>query len=86
MDGLLILKVVTIILGLAILIGGIFYRKKGHEGFSEGASSGVYSGSFLAYIIVLIFGFLLSIGPWWLAKTVIIFVGLILLYVSIFYL
>lgn len=47
MDGLLILKVVTIILGLAILIGGILYRKKITRDLAKGLHQGCTQVHFL---------------------------------------
>lgn len=83
MEWQMLIKVVIIIFGLAILWGGLIYKKKDHEEFSEGISV-TYSDSFIALIVVFIFGFLLGIGPWWLAKIFILLFGVALLYFGIF--
>ncbi|MGI2326735.1 hypothetical protein [Planococcus sp. YIM B11945] len=84
MDGEMIAKIVFIILGVAILIGGIFYRKKDHDEFNEGALAGTGSDSLLAFVIIFIIGLLMSIGPWWVTKTIIMIFGITFLYLGIF--
>ncbi|MDN7240665.1 hypothetical protein QWY14_02635 [Planococcus sp. N028] len=84
MNGEMIVKIIIIILGAALLYGGVVYAKKNHEEFTEGTSSLTYSDSFIALIIVFLFGVFLSIGPWWLAKIVILLFGIALLYSGIF--
>ncbi|WKA56562.1 hypothetical protein [Planococcus shixiaomingii] len=65
MNGEMIVKIIIIILGAALLYGGVVYAKKDHEEFNEGTSSLTYSDSFIALLIVLLLGVFLSIGPWW---------------------
>lgn len=84
MEWQLLIKVIIIIFGIALLWGGSVYGKKDHEQFSEGVSSVTYSGSFIAHLVVLLFGFLLSIGPWWLAKIFVLLFAVALLYFGIF--
>ena len=78
------MQIFTIILGIALLIGSLFYGKEQHKKFSEGASKANYSDSLIALIVITIISFFLSIGPWWLTKTIFIVISLSVIYLGFF--
>ncbi|MDE0583798.1 hypothetical protein ON064_12230 [Planococcus sp. A6] len=84
MDGQLLIKIVLIIFGLAMFFGGVFYSKKDHEKSSTDGAYSSSSDSIVWMVVMLLFGIFLSIGPWWLSKTIFILLGAGLIYVSIF--
>lgn len=84
MSGDMIIKSISVLMGLVFLIGSVFYRKKEHKKAREEGTLGNYSGSFIASIIGGIIGIFLQLAPWWLSKILFFLIGAGLIYAGIF--
>lgn len=71
-------------MSIALIIGSMYYGKKEHDKFAEGASSANTSDSIVALIFMLIVSFFLSVGPWWLTKIIFLLISFGLLFIGIF--
>lgn len=78
------MQILTIVIGISIFFGSFFYGKKEHKKLGEGVSQGSNSDSLLALAVMLIIGFFLSIGPWWVTKIIFITIGIGVVYLGVF--
>lgn len=84
MNGDMIIRIISIAMGLVFLVGSVFYRKKEHKRAKEDGNLGNYSDSFIASIIGGISGMFLQLAPWWLSKILFFLIGVGLIYAGIF--
>lgn len=84
MNGDMIIKTISILMGLVFLISSLFYRKKDHKKAREEGTVGNYSGSLIASIIGGIIGIFLQLAPWWLSKMLFFLIGAGLIYIGLF--
>ena len=86
----MILKIIIIILGLTFVIGSFFYTKEGHEKHAAGGSgSAAGSGtadSIIVLVLFLLVGFILSITPYYVMRSLIFLFGAGLIGVAIAFL
>lgn len=75
-------KLFAVIIGISIIGLGIAWNKKGHEERLEDAFL-TSTGSFIGDILVFIFIFIMGILPWYVFKTILILMGLLLIYAVI---
>lgn len=72
---------IEVILGMMCLVGvtlfviGIFYGKKTHERFGDNDFLYYASNSFLWTPIFFVLSLFLGFGPWWLTKSLYLFIG-----------
>lgn len=75
--------ILAVILAVFIIAIGIWWNKKYHnEKFGDEFGS-ASSGSFIGDILAIIFLFIMKLLPWYVFKTFLILIGLLLIYAVI---
>ncbi|MED4407097.1 hypothetical protein [Heyndrickxia coagulans] len=78
------IKVILIIIGIIIIVIGVFYNKQYHEKhFASDSSFGINGGDgFIVFIIETIVITVLSILPWYIFKFILFLIGISLIVIG----
>jgi|GEM_PF-2856175 len=84
------MKIIILLLGIAITVIGIIYSKSYHEknftkSYASSSSTSSINDSIILGALYFLIGFLLSISPWYIVKSLLIGVGIFFLSLSLFY-
>lgn len=84
------MNIVSMSIGIVIIILGLLFNKQFHEknfteAYSSGSTSTSVNDSIIGGILYIIIGFFVSIMPWYIIKTLIILIGIIIVILSLRY-